>query len=73
MALPQGTAPEAVRLLFVTHVDEVGGFVMFPAADGHEARVIGNQPVVFAETPLQAYRYDARTLVRRAHAGARQR
>jgi len=30
VALPQGQRVEAARLLFVTHVDEIGGFVLSP-------------------------------------------
>src|ERR671936_663908 len=59
VARPPGTTASSVRLLLITHVDEIGGFVMFPAAGGYEARTIGNQPSVFAGTPLQAFRYDA--------------
>src|SRR5688572_24526581 len=59
VALPRGTDAAAVRLLFVTHVDEVGGFVTFPEEGGYGARLIGNRAGAFAETPLQAFRYDA--------------
>jgi putative aminopeptidase FrvX len=59
VALPRGTRAAEVRLLFVTHVDEVGGFVQFPVDGGYSARLIGNRAEAFAETPLQAFRYDA--------------
>jgi putative aminopeptidase FrvX len=59
VARPWGTSAAAVRLLFVTHVDEVGGFVMFPKEGGYGARLIGNRAEAFAGTPLQAFRYDA--------------
>lgn len=59
VALPRQTEAAAVRLLFVTHVDEIGGFVMFPEAGGYGARLIGNRAEAFAATPLQAFRYDA--------------
>jgi putative aminopeptidase FrvX len=59
VALPRGTAAEQVRLLFVTHVDEIGGFVSFPEEGGFGARLIGNRAEAFADRPLQAFRYDA--------------
>jgi putative aminopeptidase FrvX len=59
VARPHETATEAVRLLFVTHVDEVGGFVLFPEEGGFSARHWGNRAAAFADTPLQAFRYDA--------------
>jgi putative aminopeptidase FrvX len=59
VALPRGVEAASVRLLFVTHVDEIGGFVMFPEDGGHGARLIGNRAEAFADTPLQAFRYDA--------------
>src|SRR5205823_7981358 len=61
VARPRGTATADVRLLFVTHVDEVSGFVLFPRGGGYGARLIGNRAEVFAGTPLQAFRYDAVT------------
>jgi endoglucanase len=57
VAQPRGGGP--VRLLFVTHVDEIGGFVLFPENGGFGTRLIGNRAEAFAETPLQAFRYDA--------------
>jgi putative aminopeptidase FrvX len=56
VALPQGGGP--ARLLFVTHVDEIGGFVLFPEEGGFGTRLIGNRAEAFAERPLQAFRYD---------------
>jgi putative aminopeptidase FrvX len=50
---------EGARLLFITHVDEIGGFVLFPEEDGFGTRLIGNRAEAFANTPLQAFRYDA--------------
>src|SRR5690242_5131101 len=57
VAVPQGGDP--ARLLFVTHVDEIGGFVLFPEEGGFGTRLIGNGAGAFAGTPLQAFRYDA--------------
>ncbi len=57
IARPQGAGP--ARCLFVTHVDEIGGFILFPEAGGFATRLIGNQASAFAGRPLQAFRYDA--------------
>src|SRR5438552_963692 len=48
VALPQGERAEAARLLFVTHVDEIGGFVLFPEEGGFGTRLIGNKAEAFA-------------------------
>lgn len=61
LAVPEGTRWEDLRLLFVTHVDEIGGWVLFPDEEGrHGAGLIGNRPEAFAGHALQAFRYDAR-------------
>lgn len=57
IARPHGAGP--IRCLFVTHVDEIGGFVLFPEGSGFDTRLIGNQAAAFAGRPLQAFRYDA--------------
>jgi putative aminopeptidase FrvX len=59
VALPRGVNAAEARLVFITHVDEIGGFVLFPEADGFGTRLIGNRAEAFANTPLQAFRYDA--------------
>jgi putative aminopeptidase FrvX len=57
VARPRGG--ELVRCLLVTHVDEIGGFVLFPEAGDFDTRLIGNSAAAFADRPLQAFRYDA--------------
>jgi putative aminopeptidase FrvX len=57
VARPRGASP--VRCLFVTHIDEIGGFVLYPEAGGFDTRLIGNHAAAFADRPLQAFRYDA--------------
>jgi putative aminopeptidase FrvX len=60
LAYPTGSALEELRVLYVTHVDEIGGWVLMPEGDGRfGAWLIGNRPEAFAGTPLQAFRYDA--------------
>src|SRR5437660_135666 len=59
VAVPRGERAEGARLLFITHVDEIGGFVLFPEESGFGTRLIGNRAEAFAHTPLQAFRYDA--------------
>jgi putative aminopeptidase FrvX len=60
LARPTGTALADLRLLYSTHVDEIGGWVLPPVPDGRFAtRLIGNRPEAFAGTPLQAFRHDA--------------
>jgi putative aminopeptidase FrvX len=60
LATPLGTRLSEVRLLYVTHVDEIGGWVLFPDEEGRfGAGLIGNGPEAFAGHPLQAFRYDA--------------
>jgi putative aminopeptidase FrvX len=56
-----GAAPEALRVIFIAHIDEIGGCVYGPraAADGggYNARCWGNHPKIFAEANLQAFDY----------------
>jgi putative aminopeptidase FrvX len=60
LAYPTGVSLAELKLLYVTHVDEIGGWVLFPEGDGRfGASLIGNRPEAFANTPLQAFRYDA--------------
>jgi putative aminopeptidase FrvX len=60
LARPKGVSLADVRLLYITHVDEIGGWVLPPTPDGRfMTRLIGNRPEAFAGTPLQAFRYDA--------------
>jgi len=60
LATPAGTGLGALRLLYVTHVDEVGGWVLFPDEEGRFGTgLIGNRPEAFAGHALQAFRYDA--------------
>src|SRR5437773_10316650 len=57
-AYPTGTALSALRVLYVTHVDETGGWVLMPEGSGRfGAWLIGNGPEAFADRPLQAVRY----------------
>jgi putative aminopeptidase FrvX len=59
-ARPADSALEDVRLLFVTHVDEVGGLVLSPREEGGwDTLLIGYRPEDFAGPELQAFRYDA--------------
>jgi putative aminopeptidase FrvX len=60
LAYPTGTALTELRVLYVTHVDEIGGWVLLPEGGGRfGAWLIGNGPEAFADKPLQAFRYDA--------------
>jgi hypothetical protein len=60
LAYPTGTALAELRVLYVTHVDEIGGWVLMLEGDGRfGAWLIGNRPEAFAGTPLQAFRYDS--------------
>ena len=53
-----GAGPEALKVVFVAHVDEVGGCVYGPQGDlGFLTRVWGNTPDLFAGFPLQAFDY----------------
>ncbi len=50
--------PEDLRVVFVAHMDEVGGCVYGArTGGGYDTRVWGNQPSIFAEATLQAYDY----------------
>ncbi|MCW3052390.1 MAG: cellulase (putative endo glucanase) Aminopeptidase [Chthonomonadales bacterium] len=53
-----GARPEALKVVFVAHVDEVGGCVYGPYGDhGFLTRAWGNTPDLFAGFPLQAFDY----------------
>ncbi len=53
-----GYSPSALRAVMVAHVDEVGGCVYGPRADGgFVTRFWGNDPSVFANARLQAFDY----------------
>ena len=57
-----GAGPEALKIVFVAHVDEVGGCVYGPYGDlGFLTRVWGNVPELFAGAELQAFDYLATT------------
>lgn len=51
-------SPEDLRIVFVTHVDEIGGCVYGPRPEGgFLTRVWGNEPRVFHAARLQAFDY----------------
>lgn len=56
-----GASPEALRAVFVAHVDEIGGCVYGPRPEweggGFNARCWGNRPPIFAEAVLQGFDY----------------
>lgn len=53
-----GYTPGALRVVFVAHVDEIGGCVYGPRAEGgYNARCWGNKPEIFADARLQAFDY----------------
>lgn len=53
-----GAGPEALKVVFVAHVDEVGGCVYGPYGDtSFLTRVWGNGPEIFANAELQAFDY----------------
>lgn len=55
-----GSTPEALRAVFVAHVDEVGGCVYGPYAEaegGYQTRFWGNRADIFAAATLQAFDY----------------
>jgi putative aminopeptidase FrvX len=59
LALPPRSSPQAIRLLFVTHIDEIGGLVGPEVSPGvHRARYWGAPPAAFAGD-LQAFRFDS--------------
>jgi putative aminopeptidase FrvX len=54
----QGGTPADLRVLFVAHVDEVGGCVYGTRPEGgFHARAWGNRPAIFADATLQAFDY----------------
>lgn len=59
-ARPAETGPAEVRLLLVTHIDEVGGLVLFPHGEGSwETLLVGRHPEDFVGPELQAFPYGA--------------
>ncbi|HZT40646.1 MAG TPA: hypothetical protein VFA07_00585 [Chthonomonadaceae bacterium] len=56
-----GVTPEALRAVFVAHVDEIGGCVYGPRPEweggGFNARCWGNRPGIFADATLQGFDY----------------
>jgi putative aminopeptidase FrvX len=58
---PAGATPDALRVIFVAHMDEIGGCVYGPRPEaqggGYLARVWGNRPGIFAYSSLQAFDY----------------
>ena len=57
-----GAGPQALKVVFVAHVDEVGGCVYGSYGDlGYLTRVWGNTPELFAGFDLQAFDYLATT------------
>jgi putative aminopeptidase FrvX len=53
-----GASPEALRVVFVAHMDEIGGCAYGPRAEGgFHARAWGNAPKIFADATLQAFDY----------------
>lgn len=54
----RGAGPEALRVLLVSHIDEVGGCVYGACTpDGFMTRHWGNKPSIFANASLQAFDY----------------
>jgi len=58
---PAGAGPDALRVVFVAHMDEIGGCVYGPRPEaqggGYLTRVWGNRPGIFAYSSLQAFDY----------------
>lgn len=51
-----GGQPEQLRVVFVAHLDEIGGCVYGPRAEGgYHTRAWGNDPQIFADATLQAF------------------
>lgn len=48
---------EDLKVIFITHVDEVGGIVFGGHGESFVTRCIGNTPQVFAEAHLQGFDY----------------
>ncbi len=58
----QGASPQQLQVVFVAHMDEIGGCVYAAnPTNGFATRVWGNRAAVFANTPLQAFDYLAQT------------
>ncbi len=59
LLLPPGSTMEQIRILYVSHIDEIGGIVMSPGASGKtfNTRIIGTAPRAFSERPLIAMDY----------------
>ncbi len=59
LLLPPGSTMEQIRILYVSHIDEIGGIVMSPVPSGKvfKTRIIGTTPYTFAERPLIAMDY----------------
>ncbi len=54
LVMPPDTTPAQVRVLFVSHVDEIGGYVLGPhPSGGHCAMAIGAPPEAYAGRFLQ--------------------
>ena len=54
----QGGGPQALRVLFVAHIDEIGGCVYGPQTSAaYASRCWGNRPKIFADAELQAFDY----------------
>jgi putative aminopeptidase FrvX len=54
-ARPPGAPPDALRLLLVTHIDEIGGIIAEPAGDGTWRTRIWGAPVERYTGPLQRF------------------
>ncbi len=58
---PAGAALEALRVVLVAHMDEIGGCVYGPRpaaqGGGFQARVWGNRPGIYAYSTLQGFDY----------------
>jgi putative aminopeptidase FrvX len=59
LLLPPEGKMEHIKILYVAHIDEIGGIVMSPAAAGRgfKTRIIGTSPQAFSERPLIAMDY----------------
>ena len=59
LLLPPESKMENIKILYVSHIDEIGGIVMSPAAagKGFKTRIIGTMPQAFSERPLIAMDY----------------
>lgn len=53
-----GAEPEKLRVVFIAHLDEIGGCAYGPRAEGgYHSRCWGNVPEIFANATLQAFDY----------------